>query len=426
MGFRFTRRIKILPGVRVNIGKNGISSVSVGPRGASVTAGKRGIHGNVGLPVPGLSARTRLDRPGTSRKTTPAGGGSLPEWDGQSVQLALDDEGELILLDRFGRAAPPDVVRHVQRKNKDEVAGWLDAVALDRNADRLAHTEIHLLTPREEYTFEAPVFGLPEPAGLPVPAPAPVSTERGIWTWLLHALWPPARRAWKAELDAEEARKAAQFEAAKEAERNRLEHARLEWEEARTQFDSESERDRRRWTDAQGGDAASVLELLSMHLGAIDWPLATTAAVEYSGGPLWIDIDLPTVEEMPEQEWTVRKPAKGLSAKALSETARRKDYMRHVHGIAIRMLGETFALLGCVDDVVLSGFTQRTDPATGREVEDYLFSVRVTRPAWKRLDLGRLALIDPVEALASFELRRKMTKTGIFKPIEPFAPAESV
>ncbi|MCW3783900.1 DUF4236 domain-containing protein [Defluviimonas salinarum] len=62
MGFRFSKRVKILPGVRLNFSKNGVST-SLGPRGASVTVGKKGIHGNVGIPGTGLSYRTRLDRP---------------------------------------------------------------------------------------------------------------------------------------------------------------------------------------------------------------------------------------------------------------------------------------------------------------------------------------------------------------------------
>ncbi len=63
MGFRFRKSISIVPGVRLNIGKKGISSLSVGKRGASVNFGKNGTHANVGIPGSGLSYRTRLDGP---------------------------------------------------------------------------------------------------------------------------------------------------------------------------------------------------------------------------------------------------------------------------------------------------------------------------------------------------------------------------
>lgn len=42
MGFKFRRPFKIAPGVRLNVGKKGISSVSIGGKGARTNIGKRG------------------------------------------------------------------------------------------------------------------------------------------------------------------------------------------------------------------------------------------------------------------------------------------------------------------------------------------------------------------------------------------------
>ncbi|MCU1314919.1 MAG: hypothetical protein JWN63_241 [Candidatus Acidoferrum typicum] len=54
MGFRFRRSAKLLPGVRLNLGKRG-ASVSVGVRGAHVTYGPTGTRTTVGIPGTGLS-----------------------------------------------------------------------------------------------------------------------------------------------------------------------------------------------------------------------------------------------------------------------------------------------------------------------------------------------------------------------------------
>lgn len=54
MGFRFRRSIGIAPGVRINLGKESIST-SVGVRGANVTSGTHGTRTTVGLPGTGLS-----------------------------------------------------------------------------------------------------------------------------------------------------------------------------------------------------------------------------------------------------------------------------------------------------------------------------------------------------------------------------------
>lgn len=62
MTFRFQRRIKILPGLRLNVSKTGFSW-TVGTRGASVTAKDGHLTGNAGIPGTGLSYRERLDLP---------------------------------------------------------------------------------------------------------------------------------------------------------------------------------------------------------------------------------------------------------------------------------------------------------------------------------------------------------------------------
>lgn len=54
MGFRFRRSIKVPPGIRVNIGKLGVST-SIGGRGAHITVGHRKVRKIVGITSSGLS-----------------------------------------------------------------------------------------------------------------------------------------------------------------------------------------------------------------------------------------------------------------------------------------------------------------------------------------------------------------------------------
>jgi len=63
MGWRFRKSIKIAPGIKINIGKKGISSLSVGPRGAHINVGKNGTSVSTGIPGTGLYNVTRLDKP---------------------------------------------------------------------------------------------------------------------------------------------------------------------------------------------------------------------------------------------------------------------------------------------------------------------------------------------------------------------------
>ncbi len=58
MGFCFYRRLKIAPGLSVNLSRSG-PSLSVGVRGAHVTAGRRGVTKTVGLPGTGMFFTSR-------------------------------------------------------------------------------------------------------------------------------------------------------------------------------------------------------------------------------------------------------------------------------------------------------------------------------------------------------------------------------
>jgi hypothetical protein len=53
MPLRFTRRLSLVPGLRVNLSKRG-ASLSVGHRGAWYTVGPRGGRATLGLPGTGL------------------------------------------------------------------------------------------------------------------------------------------------------------------------------------------------------------------------------------------------------------------------------------------------------------------------------------------------------------------------------------
>lgn len=67
MGFGFRKSFKIAPGVRLNVGKKGISSVSVGGKGARVSVGKKGTRTTISAPGTGLSYSTFKSHSKTTR-----------------------------------------------------------------------------------------------------------------------------------------------------------------------------------------------------------------------------------------------------------------------------------------------------------------------------------------------------------------------
>jgi hypothetical protein len=71
MGWRFRRSFRIAPGIRLNMGKSGFTSLSIGGRGATLNLGKRGVTSTVSLPGTGLSYQHRYKNPPPIQQTRP-------------------------------------------------------------------------------------------------------------------------------------------------------------------------------------------------------------------------------------------------------------------------------------------------------------------------------------------------------------------
>jgi hypothetical protein len=66
VSLRFRRTVKLLPGVRLNLGLHG-AGVSIGPRGLHVGVNRRGRYASAGIPCSGLYAVHHFARPGEAR-----------------------------------------------------------------------------------------------------------------------------------------------------------------------------------------------------------------------------------------------------------------------------------------------------------------------------------------------------------------------
>ena len=162
-------------------------------------------------------------------------------------------------------------------------------------------------------------------------------------------------------------------------------------------------------------------DILAYVLDFIDWPRETFVSYEVNGDEATFDVDLPEVEDMPQAKFTTTPSGQSIKEQTMSDMQIRKAYARHVHGIGFRVIGEAFRALDIANTVIFSGYTQRPDPATGQVMDDYLYSVKVDRDDWEKINFDDLESVDPIEALGVFDIRRNMSKTGIFKSVEPFA-----
>ena len=397
MAFRFQRRVKLAPGVRMNLGLGG-ASISLGPRGASVTAGRRGIYGNAGLPGTGLSIRQRLDRPA---RRVPRDLFQPSRAEHQQVpstslfQSVVNEDGKVTIEDEHGNALPPAAVKRIRQSFPEAVERALEQAVANINAELDACLGVHLLTP-------APAFApLPKPEG-PDPQPvAPPFHKISIWDRIL------LRRR---RLDLENAR-------AKQFHESRL----AEWH--RSLDDLEALRARTAAINAgvETGRQPDMEAMLGVRLAEIVWAKETQVAFDFGDNSrtLALDLDLPTLDEMPHR--TASMPSRGINLRisTRSEVQRRRDFIRLVAGSCFRVAGEAFACLPTVEEVTVSGFTQRPDSATGATRDVYLISVRIPRKGWSKIDFQALEHIEPHDALESFDLSFRPDRNGSLREIEP-------
>ena len=402
MGFRFHRSVRLLPGVRLNLGLRGMS-VTAGIPGLSVNVGPRGVYRNLGLPGTGLSHRERIDTPGRDASTMgpPLSSDTSVEPNGDvrlRVQLSLDANGRLVIRDTSGGELAPAIERRLRAEQADGLFAWLDQREheIDAGFDELS--AIHLHTPSPEWSLPH----TPEPFDVPEPAP-PAEITVNLWDRIMG-------RA--------EAKAAEQEEATAAYER-----ASTEWRRAREAHDRAqaawpAEMERQLRTEPEVMERA-----LEDALDAIAWPRATHVrfALDDTGARIVLDVDLPELEDMPSQD--AERAARGFKLNVRTRPASevRDAYVRHVHGVLFRVAGTAFHVLPALDEVVISGYSQRRDPATARMRDDHLVSVRVTRAAWSQLDFAALEHLDPVACLATLGCVHDLRADGTLGTIEPLA-----
>lgn len=397
MGFRFRKSIKLAPGVRVNLSKSG-ASYSFGPRGASVSVGKRGIHSNVGIPGTGISYRTRLDSGGSASESeisSISGTGSL------EIKLVMHDDGKVDFVDRNDVPLPPKHVKLVREQGRATIAAWLQEQCDTINEPVESRVRIHERTPapnsrlkyrKEKFTEEAPL--------------PPSELSSGLRGKLF--------RSHREKVDEENARRRKQYYVETE-----------KWKRKKARFEEKQEENRVLFEERRLSDVEVMDRFLQDTLGGLDWPGETSVDYEIAedGEIVYLDVDLPEVEDFPRKVATVAARGIKLNIKNISETQTRRNYLTHIHGIGFRLIGEVFAALPSCRMVVLSAYSQRPNKATGAIEDEYLYSVKPDRGTWAKIIFKGLTNVDPIETLSLFELRRNMTKSGIIKAIEPFGPS---
>ncbi len=447
MALRFRRSVKIAPGVRINFGKRGMS-ISAGVRGATITAGKRGVYGNVGIPGTGLSYRTKLVGKATNNQLIREQRRLERELKKQKelerrqeelskVQLSLNDNGTLNILNSFGEALSRSDLKLLWNQKSEFIYEWLLQQAEKINGDIELLSNIHLDTPSPDLIpqYETIPFQEEPPKKPDHPQVQPAPQKPHIPKLGYFARLSPKKRKkheiekdklehdYRIALDLWESYK----NAAEEKYRKELERYKQQleaWEKRKSMHEEKEKIKQKEFPSLISQDIKLMESVLRDAINSLSWPRETIISYEIrnDGKDIWLDVDLPEIEDIPNKIATIAATRRKLNIKDKSQKQLRLEYSRHIHGIAFRLVGTTFATLPASEYVIISGYSQRLDSSTGNINDDDLFSFRVDREGFSKINFSFLKNVDPVAAMASFDHRRKMTATGIFKPITPFDP----
>jgi len=459
MGIRFGRSVRLCKGVRLNLSTRR-ASMSFGGRGLSYNVGTRGTSLSVGLPGTGLSYRTHSSRGGSSRALQRA------EYQDylDHLRVGLDAQGNVNLVDDRGHAIPDWVDKRARRDLKDQIQDLHrkrheetnrqteDLLHLHRESPTLP-TESEIQQALQPRPYEASPFRDPAPhlkdhlaaardsllrqrqnhgrsawqagvllcsAGLLTllqGSEAALSAATGGSGLLMVLVGLLTEKQFLKELDRDSAQVADQL----------LAQALRDWKERRRDHEARERSNEAAFATQEAsrvshlrglldGDTRAIEQELEWVLESVPFPLETNASFDVRGTEIVIDLDLPEIEDLPTHKSTLLSSGKSKTTEKTQKELR-EQYARIVHGTAFRLGGTVLASVPTCRQVVVSGYTQRSNPATGQVQDDYIYSVRLDREGYERLDLRRM---DPVEAFDHFQNRRNMTKTFILKPIEPY------
>ncbi|MDR1870648.1 MAG: DUF4236 domain-containing protein [Deltaproteobacteria bacterium] len=364
---RFRKSFKLLPGVKINITSRGISSLSLGRRGATVNIGRSGTYLNVGLPGTGISHREKLFGSGRPRAGAPRTSRSPRTKDG--LTAAERKATELSLLNHeadFQNSVFAEAINQHQ-KVKDPGAVVNEFLNPPGAITPLSGGLIFGVSVFAALTFFWPYFGV-------------LALILGL---ALVKKIMVQRKETKAH--------------------------NLILQERRDLFNAAN----------AGLDDAAREKVLSIALDNLDFFFATTFSfnINRHDNSIYMDVDLPEIEFMPQSVKIVRKTRMAVEERPKREDEIRQDYARHVHGLALRIASVVFATLPSISKVVVSGYTQRLNPATGGFNDDYVLSVEFPKNEFGGLDIAH---VDPIACIASFPHRRDLTRNGLMGTIIPF------
>ncbi|ADU30019.1 DUF4236 domain-containing protein [Evansella cellulosilytica] len=413
MSFRFQKRVRVAPGVRLNFSKRGVST-SVGPRGSSLTLGKRGIYGNAGIPGTGLSYRTRIDKRNHSTRSERKmkhPNATSPTTNEENIQLQWNDSiGDFSFSTADGRSLTNVEEKNVRSVYKNDLMRMYQEKAdeINKRTDRLLHLHHQLFHPTTDIialSMSNIQDNISHPPNQKVIYHEVMTNMKQNLTFLekILLIFPKRKKEHEAIVMAE-VEKLFQEEMS-------------EYEENKKAYNEEKEYRNKLATKVKNGDVHAMEDWISLFLDELDFPLETDVDFQLiNKDTVFLDINLPTMEEIPVKKASILKTGR-LKVQEKTQREHREHYAILIGATALYLASFFFGYLPSLKTVYVSGYNQAIDESTGLDHDRYIYSIKVDRKTFYSLNMSK---VHPIKAFDNFEPRLKVTKTFIFKEIEPY------
>lgn len=420
MGYRYSRRIKICKGVHLNVSKSGIG-ISLGVRGASISTGPRGTYINTGIPGTGISYRQKIG----STSSTSYNSKNLNERDylpGSTFEFHIDNDGNesFLLIDPYGEPfTNEEFIRKIRRSPEyKEIVEKARKAKYDFNKkqnDEIVY--IYKSTPKiitvedvikerddtskitQNYYFAKP-FNEPQPKNTDFYneachyAQTTVKTRK-FWkkkTLIFHTTNEKMDELYKTALEDWNNRRDMHF--AKERKIKEEKDA-----EYKKEYEKLIEERKQTYEQILNPSEEYLQNTVSDILSQIELPVDFSIDYAINGKKIELDVDLPEIEDFPQMTTSILQSGK-LSIKKKTITDLNRDYATSVVGMSFFLTGLLFNISPAIDNISMSGYTQRLSKKTGNIEDQYVYSVTFTRNEFSKLNPKN---IDPLEAIKNFE-----------------------
>lgn len=433
---RFRKSVKICKGLRVNLSKSGVSA-TVGGRGLSFNYGKRGGYLNTSILGTGLYNRHKIIDGSNNENTSYTADSSYSSYysnynNSANFYLSIkEDTGDIIVLDQNHiEVTDNTIIKKIKRtelykEKKEELYRKLKE-KIDNQ--EISFIDIYKLTPKviTESEIKTNLKELTKEEYIIKPFIKTEVNEEELYKEVIDIskgkvkLWP----FWtfsnrKKEYIDNEFNKLKTLKIEEELSKEKLYYDEENSKKISLdkEFEEEFNNKKNYLNDILDGNDVFVNETITKIIDDIELPIEFNINFEYhyEDKLIYLDLDLPEIEDIPTKKAEYLSSGK-LKVKEKSQKELKEDYLKCVCGLAFFFSAYIFNVSTRIENILVSGYTQRIDKKSGNTKDEYIYSILIERD---KMNIFNFNNIDTILAFDNFKNIKDFTKTFDAKTIIP-------